>query len=125
MVILDTMIYVNAIWEESKYRNECLKLLKSTHIILPLNIVLEVYNVLKRLKYKRAKEYVNFLISNYQVYTPTKEDYLTAMNIAEKCNLKIFDSLILAECLNNNFVLITFDKKLRKIYLKLIGKDKI
>jgi predicted nucleic acid-binding protein len=104
LIALDTniLVYAASASDNSGRHSKALDLLQQLGIsgaIVALPVVGELFNV------RRKKKFVDVitLIAKVEIWTaafdcpmPQLEDYLTAAEISERCNLQFFDALIIA-----------------------------
>jgi predicted nucleic acid-binding protein len=104
LIAFDTniLVYAASASDNSGRHSKALDLLQRLGIsgaIVALPVVGELFNV------RRKKKFVDVitLIAKVEIWTaafdcpmPQLEDYLTAAEISERCNLQFFDSLIIA-----------------------------
>lgn len=113
MIVIDTSIFVDYLFEEDEKRNEiAIKFIDSTEgltAFVPRLFLIELTSVSKRLGMNLEKEEITELTDEFSLLS---EDLIfeEALNIAEKVHSRAVDSYFIATAKLTNSILITNDR---------------
>lgn len=117
MIVIDTSIFIDSLFEKDKHRNElATKLLNSTENLtafIPRILLIEFIAVSKRLGINLSREEITSLVEDFSLLS---EDIIfeEAFKIAEEIHPRAIDSLFIAVTKLTNSILITNDKTMSK-----------
>ena len=113
MLVIDTSVFVDYLFEEDNNRNktanEFLNSIEGLTVFIPKIFLIELISVAKRLGIKISRKDVEELVADFEVLS---EDFVfeEAFNVAEQVHPRAADSYFIASAKLTNSILVSSDR---------------